>query len=499
MTEHFISRDRAENDLLACAAFLAESIQSNDGRSEAMMAVVPRYLDKGEVDLGAALANTVDDPFVRDRLLIAVAEKCASIDDDNYAFQLIDAIDDPGMRAQGTERVGLVLAGMGRTDRARQAADEMEHRDNVLAAIAVRQHADGNREQALDTAGEIDFPASAAHAFATMAAGSIERDDPDGSAGLLERAVGLAEQIEHDEERIRTLVDIGVAYIAARRSDKAIETFETARGHADVLDNIHRDAFLAAIAQGFMRAGSVDLADRTLDAVQDKTQIGTALLGFGRELWNKGEHDEAIEALEEGYEILRSQHERETRNTKAKFEAIINIAVQLAGFAKGERALQIAHELEDEEYSTSALRQIARVAAIQGSDELMRQALSSIRDDGQRVMTLLEMYEAVARMGNTERSSEFLNEAFALAEEVPQLASRSDAYYTLAAAYAAAGNLDLARSAARESLNTIAEIRDEAVTAASLASLAIVFDQYGFSLESEEQDLIRQVLLKAIV
>ena len=41
-------------------------------------AVVPRYLANGDVDLAAELANTVDDPFTRDRLLIHVAEKCAA-------------------------------------------------------------------------------------------------------------------------------------------------------------------------------------------------------------------------------------------------------------------------------------------------------------------------------------------------------------------------------------------------------------------------------------
>ena len=62
---------------------------------------MPRYLEKHNVDLAAELSNTVDDPFVRDRLLTTVAETCASIDDDEYALQLVDAIEDPGVQMQG--------------------------------------------------------------------------------------------------------------------------------------------------------------------------------------------------------------------------------------------------------------------------------------------------------------------------------------------------------------------------------------------------------------
>ena len=63
MPEHFISRNKAEGDLLSAAAFLAENIKSADGHAEAMKAIVPLYLAKGDVDLAAELANKVGEPF----------------------------------------------------------------------------------------------------------------------------------------------------------------------------------------------------------------------------------------------------------------------------------------------------------------------------------------------------------------------------------------------------------------------------------------------------
>ena len=142
---------------------------------------------------------------------------------------------------------------------------------------------------------------------------------------------------------------------------------------AESLDNMHRDTFLAAVSVGFLHAGSIDLADRALDSVADKTQIASCLLGFAREFWKKEERDEAIEALEESYAILKSQREAETRDSKAKFALFATIAAQFAGFGKSERAIEIAVEIPDENQSVSALSQIAQILTIQKEVDLASQ------------------------------------------------------------------------------------------------------------------------------
>lgn len=498
MSEHFISRDDAERDVLACAAYLAESIRSSDGRGQAMMSVVPRYLARGEVDLAAELSNTVDDPFVRDRLLIAVAETCASIDDEEYAIQLIEAMDDLGMQAQGRERVGLKLAEAGDIEKARLVADEMDHRDNVLAGIAVRQYSEGAIEEALATVAEIAFPAAAAHAFVSMAAAEIENEKIESAAELLDRSLGPAEDIEHEEERIRTLTDIANSFISAKRNDRAVETFEAARGHADVLDNVHRDNFLAAISLGFLRSGSIELADRTLDAVQDKTQIATALLGFAREYWRRDEREEALEALEEAYAILRSQGERETRDSKARFARYADIAIQFAGFEKGERGIEIAHEIDDEEMSMKALAHVAQIMTVQQNDGLARDALNGIPDNEHRMFALLALSDTAASNSEHERAVELLNQANSLIDEIPQLASRISAQIEFARRYAKLDNPTGVEDAVRQCLESIAAIRDESIKAASLAELSALSDELGLSVAERYGEIIRSIVTKAM-
>lgn len=498
MSDHLISFADAQSDLLSCSAFLAEAIQSRDGRAQAMMAVVPLYLAKGDVDTAAELANTVDDPFVRDRLLIAVAEKCAAVDDDEYAMQLVEAIEDFGLQSQARERIGQQLAANGKFEKAREVAETMDHRDTVLAGIATRQHTDGDQDAALKSINEIGFPGSAVHALLAMAAGDIEAEEFERSAELLEKASIAAEDIEHDEEKIRAFIDIGNAFIAAKRHDRAIETLDKGRGFTDVLDNIHRDNFLGGVSLGFLRAGSLELADRTLDSVADKTQIASCLLGFAREFWRRDEKTEALEALEEGHAILRSQHEKETRDSKAKYALFTAIAVQFAGFEKGERAIGIALEIADENESMNALGQIAQILTIQKNDELARQALNSIPDDVHRMFALIRVSDAAASNGENEKATDILEEAHALAESVPQLASRSSAFIEFAKRFLQHGNSDRAREISLENLQTISTIRDESTRATAIANLAELYEDAKFEMNPVEQKTVRE-LVRGIV
>src|SRR6478609_11460606 len=116
MADLFISREQAQEDVLAAAAFIGERIKSADGHADAMGAVIPRYLEHGNVDLAAELANAVDDPYSRDRLLTQVAVRCAEQEDNEYALQLADAIEDDGIRSQCRERVALANAEKGKAD-----------------------------------------------------------------------------------------------------------------------------------------------------------------------------------------------------------------------------------------------------------------------------------------------------------------------------------------------------------------------------------------------
>lgn len=494
MADYFISRERASNDLLDCAAFLAERIKSSDGHAEAMNAVIPRYLAKGNVDLAAELANAVGEPFSRDKLLIAVAEKCAAIDDDEYALQLADAIEDAGMKDQALERVALIDAAKGETAKAAAIAETIAHPDFIYAAIAVNQSANGDHSSAAATLERIQFFAARVASLQQIAAKQLENGEPDKALASANQAVAAANEIEHDEEKIRALCDIGTLYIDAKHNNKAVETFDSARGFAEALDNTHRDFFLVNCALGFLYAGNSELADSTLDLVTDKTQMSSALLGFARDHWKKEEREDAIDALDEAYEILRSQRDTETRDSRSRNNLLASIAAQFAGFGKTDRAVEIALENQDPEEQMAALSQIAQILTVQREDELARQTVNLIAEDANRLSVLVAISDAKDNLGERPASLALLEEAATLAETVPQLAARSSVLNEIATRFAAYGHPEKARDIGIENLTVIAAIRDESSQAVALAGIADVFTRADLELGETEKQQMHQLI-----
>lgn len=494
MAEHFISLEQAESDILACATYISEEIGSSEARAAAMATLVPHYIARGEVDLAAELSDTVADPFVRDKLLILVAGKCAALDDDDYAFQLADAIEDYGLQEAARERIALEKAAKSDFEKALEIAARLEHPSNAYAGIAVSQARIGEQANAEATIEMIDYPAVKVQALQTIASINLQKSQIEKAVELLEKATETAEQIEYDEEEIRAFTEIANHFLEAGKNTRAVEVFDKAKSIAETLDNVHRDAFLAGIAHGLLRAGSVELADRILDLVADKTQIASCLLGFAQEFWTKGEREEAVEALEESYAMLKSQRDAETRDTRAKLRLFGMIAAEFAKFEKPERAIEIAQENIDEAERHSALSNIARICVSNGKDEIARQALNAIYDEGQSVFALIGMSDAKEKLGERQEALHVLSEADERLENVPQISMRQNARIALAERFIKYGEREKAEDLFREALAEVAEIRGEGTRADTLAALSEAFNKHEISLaETDRQALFRLV------
>ncbi len=491
MSDYFISIEQAENDLLACAAFMAERIKSSDGHAEAMTAILPRYLAAGEVDLAAELANAVADPFSRDKLLIAVTEKCADINDIEYALQLADAIEDQGIQSQAMERIALIRAGKGDVDEASEIAESIADPDFVYSGIAVNQAASGNHDFSEETLALIDFPSARVLAFLQIAEIQIGNEDTETALVTLDRAATAAHEIEHSEEKIRALCEVGSIFIEAKSNDKAIQTYNQACGFAEVLDNQHHDAFLVQCALGFLNAGSAELADRTLDLVTDKTQMASALLGFAKHYWRKDEKEDAVDALEEAHAIIKSQHEKETRDSRARNALLTSIASQFAAFGKSDRAVETALENQNPKEQVAALSQIGQILTVQKEDAIVRQTINLIEDDADRLFALIAVSDGKVKIGETEAAVNLLDEAAALSETVEQLGPRTSVLNNITERFIGLGHPEKARSIALENLAIIAEIRAESTKAISLADLSEVYRHANFEITDTEKSILK--------
>ncbi|CAN5842110.1 hypothetical protein BH20ACI4_BH20ACI4_06110 [soil metagenome] len=499
MAENFISMEEAENNPLSCAAFLADDIKSSEGYSEAIKAIVPRYIERGDVDLAAGLADSVDDPFVRDRLLMLVAEKCAAINDDEYAFQLADAIEEYGMQEAVREAIANQKAAKTDFEKALEIADSLAHNSNAYALIAAHFASQNRDEEAEQTIEKIDFPITKAGAFQNIALIDFNKGNDEKASEMLAKAAIAAEEIEHSEEKIRAFYEIGNHFSEIKRNGKAIEVLDKAKTNAEKLDNVHRDSFLSNIAYGFLKAGSLDLADRTLDLVTDKTQISNALAAFAQEFWARGEKDEALEALEESYAILKSQTEKETRDSRVRHQLFATIAVLFAKFERAERALEIAQKNEDENEQISAFSQIAQVFVLQKKDELAKQAIQAIAEDSQKMFALIGLSDAENRQNKRDKAIEYLTEATHLAETVPQFSVRSSAYNELATRLLEYGETEKAREILTENLETITQIRDQSNQAVALVNISDFYSKNEIALTEYELEILKNLVKQSFI
>ncbi len=495
--EHLISLEDARNDLFALAARLAEDIKSADGHADALNRIVPIYVEKGEVDLAAELSDTIADPYARDRLLSLVAEKCAATNDLDYAFQLADAIEDDGVAAEARERIAIRLVVAGEVDRALETAATLDHPDNVYGALAAKFDADGNAERRDKIIDSIEFAMAKIGALNSLAAIAINEGEHKKAATFLDRSAAAAGEIDYETDETRALTEIGSLFVAARRKDRAIETLDKARQIAEKIDSVHREYLLSGISAGFFSAGSVDLADRTLDLITDKTHLASTLLGFSRSYWESDEKADAVDALDEAYQILRSQAENETRDSRSKFQLWRSLAAQFAGFEKYERAIEAAQEHPDPDEQADALSEIAQIATLHGKDEFADQAYRAIEDDSKRMTTLIGMADARVRRDENDAAKDLLNSAFELADSVPQLGLRSSAYNELATRFAGLGDPQRARAISHLNFDTIVTIRDESVRAISFANLAEIYKSMGLDLTDVEREKIAVLIQKA--
>ncbi len=498
MAENFISMEEAENNLLSCAAFLADDIKSSEGYAGAMKAVVPRYVERGNVDLAAGLADSIDDPFVRDRLLMLVAEKCAAIDDDEYAFQLADAIEEYGMQEAAREAIASQKAAKTNFEKALEIAASLSHNSNAYALIAAHFASQNRDEEAEQTIEKIDFPITKAGAFQNIALINFNKGNDEKAVEMLEKAAIAAEEIEHAEEKIRAFYEIGNHFSEIKRHGKAVEVLDKAKTNAEKLDNVHRDSFLANIAYGFLKAGSLELADRTLDLVADKTQISNSLAAFSQEFWANGDRDEALEALEEAYAILKSQTQKETRDSLARYRLFATIAVLFAKFEKAERALEIAQENESEEESQSAFSQIAQVFVLQAKDDLTRQAIRAIGDDAQRLFALIGLSDAEKQNNEKAKAIGFLNEAALLLETIPQFSVRANAFNEIAKRLKDLGETEKSREILTENMMNVYRINDGVSRVAAMADLSDLYNDWEIKYTVDELEILRKTVREAM-
>ncbi len=490
MAEHLISIEDAREDLLSCAVYLAENIGSTEARAAAIETIITYYLQHSDVDTSAEIADSVDDPFIRDRLLAEVVSKCAEIGDDEYAFQLVDAIDEQTTKNSARGKIAIQKAKKGQFAEAIELAGKLDHSSDVFAAIAIYQAVSGAALEAEKTLDRVDFFSAKVVALQEIALFQLQEKDTDSAVITLDRAFSIAGEIEFTEDKIRALLAIAGSYAEAGEKEKACNALDAARRVVESIEGAHKDNLFVNIAIGFLRAGNVDEADSTLDLVEDKSQIADCLIGFTQVFRLEEDEEEALESLEEAYAMLKSQTEREIRNSKVRLQLFGSIAREFAELGKVERAIEIAHENPDGQLRNSALTQIAQICTAESYPEMAKAAVSGIEPESQRIPALIALSDVLVKEKRVEEALEKLNEASDMAREIQQYIFRCELQNQIARRLFEVGDAEGARRILSEGLESANEIRGGAHRSVALAELSESYKQLEFDLSPEDKEII---------
>ena len=482
-------------EMLSLATELAGQISGNDAYSDAISAIVGEYLQRGNVDRAAELADTIEDPFSRDRLLVRIAERCAELDDDDYALQLADAIVEESLRQQALTLIGTQKVVKGQIKKAEAVAAELIHPDPILVAIAVSNFTDA--AELAFTVAQLEDATTAAYGLIEAAEAKVDAENTDQAVDFLTCAAELCNRIEHPEEKARTLIDLGNCFAAASRRDLAISTLEAGRQAASAIDSIRRDGLLAAVAAGFLRAGSEELAERTLDLISDKTQLAAALKSMADEYARLGRVTDALEALNEADAILRGERESERRDSRASFSVRGAVAIAFAALNKAEIAIEIGESLPDDDIAANTLAGIAAELGKIGDQQAAWQAVMAIKDDAKRLFALITIFDQLEK-AFPEIAKEFLEKAGQLADAPERFTVRLTANLEIADRYLAIGEVSAAANKCRETLQIFSNVRDVSIQAATLARFARLAAKGSFLPSEEASRLLSELRMQTL-
>jgi hypothetical protein len=492
----FINLERAEANPFDCAAFVGERIRGADGRAEAIAVIASRYAAKGELDLAAQLADSIQDPHGRDIALVEIAARCAEFNDDEYGVQLVEAIEEYGFQQQALAAIGVKQAERGSFEEALETANSLDDGFTTLGEIALRFARRGEMHRAEEIIYQIDFPTVRVQVLNEFA--SIKINNGETADDVLAESQTQAEQIEFAEERIQLLLEIAARRIEAKQNEQAFAILETVKQLSSSLESRFRDQILTQTSALYAHAGNFEQAERILAPVADKQQTALAHAAIALEYKAAGETEKSIASLEESYAVLKSQREREIRDSRARFSLMATLAVRFAQFGRFERAIETAIENPIEEMRSSALGQIAAVCAANGRGDIAAQAVNAIEDLAARSLALVLVSDGEIKNGDAEKSLQTLSEAHLLAEEVEQLPARSTVLNDIAIRFVERGDRERAGEVLRENLETIRLILDETQQAISLANTAEIYDRFDLELTDAEREILRMIIRKKL-
>lgn len=414
----------ANEDLLASALAVAETIEGEE-RSELLETIAVEYCRRGNLETAIQLADTIDDPYLRDRTIGTLASLSFDPQAPDTANELLDSIEDPSLSVIAIEQTTVRLAERGEFEEAVRLTDQLGDPADALGNIAVRYAQKGFFEEAIEVAQMIQPAHNRTATFGQLATESTEKGRNDEALELLGEASEAVEAIDFPEDQVYGLVGIASAYekvgdpesAEARLTDahELSGDIESSAG-VGITATSGRDQALSQIVGGFASLKLFDKADSVLEEIEDPFQFSLASMQLAEAYHKDGRQGPARELLDQAVEITREPELTGERGLSVREQVLSMLSYRYALCGYFDDSLQLAGSITSMDQKTGLLIDIARLAVTE-SREVSR--IAALLPDSTRVTTFwLAISDAFWQANQPEQAERAIAKAQADAEKI---------------------------------------------------------------------------------
>jgi len=485
-------------DYLTCALRLAESLHG-DAHLEITEAIALYYVDAGQLDRGVELAEQVPDAYARDSLLAVITAKAVASEDEDYATELLETIEDPILHNSAIEKMAIEFARRGEFDAALGLTDQLEDNASALGAIAALYWQSGQKDEALELARSIEFAQESAIALVQLARLS---DDNDESLNLLVEARSVAEEIDSAELKVFALIAIASGYEERAEREQSLETLNRAFEVCEDFESgnlvglsadFARDEALMEIVQGLLRLQDLSKATDVAEAIDDRFLFARANLGVAVARGKDSQPSEAAGYLDEAKSVIVELQPYGAQEAEVLDALIIDLAMSYANYKNYDEARRIIRSLTSEEKQRLVLNELGKLCGNAGDDRVVSEIAEHLGSPYDKARYWLGIYDSASQ---PELSESAMAKALAKAEGIEQPVEKAEVFTGIALRFAKSERNPQAENYFLAATNAATLIEGSFLKARAFLRLAKASQDAGRNPNQNEQRLLEQMMAR---
>lgn len=483
--------------MLACAVYVADTIETQEGYTGAMNVIALRYAMIGDVERAATLADIIEDPFTRDHTYAEIAKKAEELGEYEFAQELIDSVEDYSFKTLAIGNIAVYAAEKGDFEKAIEIANGMDDSSSTIAEIALRMADTGEFSSAKELISSIEYAGSRAYAYNELASKHLKEGRKEEASNALMTALAAIDRVEFPEDEASLLIESANKYHEAGNDEKILSLLEKAYMICEKLDEgDSRDNLLSHLSIAFARIGKFENANECLDEINDPMQAVSCLIGVANEYKQAGEKEKALELFDEAYQMATGADLFLARSVTQRDNLLSNLTLHYAAIDENEKAIDTAKMIEADDSRRFALTELAAFYTRSNKIEEVRAAVDEIDEDFSRCFCLMRLSDILWAAENRDEALKFLDEAKTLAQEIRHNYQKAIALSEVSERYRLKEFESEADEFLSQSVQLSHDVKDRYEMAVLLSHLFAKYDSAGKEIGDGEKEVLQQIVAK---